>query len=96
MGVFKNLAGIFLGICTSEKKIWIKDVAVNVRTSKDDNGYFSLTDMAKWKNSDQPDQVVANWMRTNCSIQFLGLWEISYNKNFNPVEFEGFRNQSNA
>lgn len=76
------------------KKLKINDLEINVKTSQEDNDYFSLTDMAKWKNKSQPDQVIANWMRTNFSIQFLGLWEIAYNKNFNPVEFEGFKNQS--
>jgi len=28
------------------------------------------------------------------TIEFLGLWETLYNPNFNPLEFEGFRNQA--
>jgi hypothetical protein len=76
------------------QKINIKNLEVSIKTTADNNDYFSLTDMAKWKNKEQPDQVIANWMRTNFTIQFLGLWEIAYNKNFNPVEFEGFKNQS--
>ena len=76
------------------KKLNEEKNEVSVKTSKDDNDYFSLTDMAKWKNTLQPDQVISNWMRTNFSIQFMGLWEIANNENFNPVEFEGFKNQS--
>jgi hypothetical protein len=76
------------------KVLKVKDLEITIKTSENDNDYISLTDMAKWKNPNQPDQVIANWMRTNFSLQFLGLWEIGYNPNFNPVEFEGFKNQS--
>ena len=38
--------------------------------------------------------VIANWMRNRNTIEFLGLWETLYNPNFNPLEFEGFRNQA--
>lgn len=35
-------------------------------------------------------------MRNRDVIEFLGLWESLHNPNFNPLEFEGFRNQSGA
>ncbi len=76
------------------KKLIIKDIEINVKTSKEGDDFISLTDMAKWKNPDHPDQVVANWMRTDFTIKFLGLWETDYNQNFNPVEFEGFKKQT--
>ena len=28
------------------------------------------------------------------SLLFYGLWETLYNPNFNPLEFEGFRNEN--
>jgi len=33
-------------------------------------------------------------MRTYNTISFLGTWETIYNPNFNPLEFEGFKNKS--
>ena len=33
-------------------------------------------------------------MRNRNTIEFLGLWETLYNPNFNPLEFEGVRNQA--
>jgi hypothetical protein len=33
-------------------------------------------------------------MRNRNTIEYLGLWETLYNPNFNPLEFEGFRNQA--
>ena len=73
--------------------ITIKDV--NIRTIKVDGvDYISLTDIAKQKNTTDPNGVIANWMRNRNTIEFLGLWETLYNPNFNPLEFEGFRNQA--
>ena len=72
-----------------KQSITIKDIEVKIRTSKDNNDYICLTDMAKIKNPSEPDAVVANWMRVRYTIDFLGIWERVYNPNFNPLEFEG-------
>ena len=73
--------------------ITVKDV--NIRTIKVDGvDYISLTDIAKQKNTTDPNGVIANWMRNRNTIEFLGLWETLYNPNFNPLEFQGFRNQA--
>jgi hypothetical protein len=52
--------------------------------------YISLTDIARYK-SDDPNDVIKNWMRGKDVIQFLGLWEKLNNPDFKPVEFDGFR-----
>lgn len=36
---------------------------------------------------------VSDWLRNRNTIEFLGLWERLNNPNFNPLEFEGFRNK---
>ena len=59
------------------------------------NEFISLTDIAKYK-SDEPNDVIRNWMRSKDTIEFLGLWEKLHNPDFNPVEFEGFRNEAGA
>ena len=56
--------------------------------------YISLTDLAKHRNSEEPNIVVGNWMRNRSTIEFLGLWENLNNPNFNPIEFEGVKNKS--
>jgi hypothetical protein len=55
-----------------------------------DNDYISLTDIAKYK-TDDPSAVIANWMRNRNAIEYLGIWEVLYNPNFKPLEFEGFK-----
>lgn len=58
--------------------------------------YISLTDMAKFRDSERSDYIIQNWMRTRSTIEFLGLWEQLNNPNFNSIEFDGFRNESGS
>ena len=74
--------------------IKVKNLQVGVKTQADGEDFISLTDMAKWKNSDEPDSAIANWMRTNFTLRFLGLWESQNNPDFKPSEFEGFKKES--
>lgn len=79
------------------KKISVQNIEVSVRTSKDDNDYFSLTDMAKWKNAEDPRFVVQKWMSTKFTLEFLGIWEVINNpENFNRTEFDSFKNQAGS
>lgn len=55
---------------------------------------ISLTDIAKYKNPDHPDDVVRNWLRNRGTVEFLGIWERLNNPDFNPVEFDGIRMQT--
>ena len=73
--------------------ITVKDVSIRTMTV---NGidYICITDIAKQKNEIDPAGVIANWMRNRNTIEYLGLWETLYNPNFNPLEFEGVRNQA--
>ncbi len=68
-----------------------------VRIQKiDRDDYISLTDIAKFKNADDPRFIIQNWMRSRSSIEFLGIWEILNNRDFNRVEFDTVRNQSGS
>ena len=57
--------------------------------------FISLTDIAK-KFSDRTDQIISNWLRTRSTIDFLGAWETLHNSDFNPLNFEGIRNQTGS
>lgn len=60
------------------------------------NDYISLTDIARYKNPDDPRFVIQNWMKTRFSVEFLGNWEILYNKDFKRIEFDTFKNQAGS
>lgn len=55
--------------------------------------YLSLTDMAKFKNPDDPRVVISNWLSSYSTIDFLALWEELNNPNFNRTEFHTVRNE---
>ena len=56
-------------------------------------GVFCLTDIARYKNPDEPKTVVANWMRLRSTIEFLDLWEQIHNPDFKGIEFDAFKNK---
>lgn len=58
------------------------------------NDYISLTDIAKYKNANESNEIIRNWLRNRNTIEFLGLWEKLNNKDFKPIEFDGFRKES--
>ncbi len=58
-----------------------------------EGAYISLTDIAKYKNSDDPRIVISNWMSSYATIDFLAMWENLYNPNFNRMEFHTVRNE---
>lgn len=60
---------------------------------EDKEDYISLTDIAKRFN-ERTDQIITNWIRTRATLEFLGTWEIIHNNNFNPLKFEGIKNQA--
>jgi hypothetical protein len=73
--------------------IEVKDATV--RTIKHEGEDFvCITDIARQKNSSDPNGVIANWMRNRNTIEFLGIWEQLFNPCFNPLEFEGFRKEA--
>ena len=76
-----------------KNEIIVKDVAIKTM-SKDGIDYISITDIARQKNTTDPNGVIANWMRNRNTVEFLGIWETLHNPNFNPLEFEGFRKEA--
>lgn len=56
--------------------------------------FISLTDIARYKNPDEPKDVIKNWFRSRNTLDFLGLWEIINNPNFKGVEFDSFKGQA--
>lgn len=58
-----------------------------------ENTYISLTDIAKRKNPVDPRIVIANWMSSYSTIDFLATWESLYNPNFNRMEFRTVRGE---
>ncbi len=66
-----------------------------IRTIKHEGEDFvCITDIARQKNPEDTNGVIANWMRNRNTIEFLGIWEQLFNPDFKPIEFEGFRKEA--
>jgi len=72
-------------------KVLSQEVAISTIEEED---YISLTDIARYKNSEQMDDLIRNWLRNRNTLEFLGIWEHLNNPGFKPVEFDGFRTQA--
>lgn len=53
-------------------KVTVKDTEITLFTREKEE-YISLTDIARYKNSNEPIDVIKNWMRSKSTIEFIGL-----------------------
>jgi hypothetical protein len=74
----------------------MKNKTINVKGSevsvyrKEQDDYISLTDIARYRNPNEPIDVIKNWLRNRSTIEFIGLWEQLHNPDFKAVEFDRF------
>ena len=53
-------------------KVLSKEITIQTRDAED---YVSLTDIARYKDSYETDDLIRNWLRNRNTIEFLGIWE---------------------
>ncbi len=70
------------------KKIDVHGTEILVYTEKNDE-FISLTDIARYRDAERSDYILQNWMRNRSTIEFIGLWELFNNPDFNSIEFDG-------
>ena len=75
--------------------IEVKDATV--RTIKHEGEDFvCITDIARQKNSSDPNGVIENWMRNRNTIEFLGIWEQLFNPFLNPSNSRGLEKRQDS
>jgi len=74
-------------------KIKVLSTEITIQTRQEED-YISLTDIARYKDAERTDYIIANWLRNRNTIEFLGIWEHLNNPGFNPIEFDGIRKQA--
>ena len=74
-------------------KINVHGQAISLQMVAEED-YISLTDIARYKNQAQTDDLIRNWLRNRNTLEFLGIWERLNNSAFKPVEFDGFKHQA--
>ena len=67
---------------------------IGIYTNDFENEYISLTDIAKYRNDNDPRFVIQNWMRNRNTVEFLAVWEELHNPDFNRVQFEAVRSEA--
>src|ERR1017187_1277181 len=75
--------------------IEVRGTAITI-LSQEQEDYISLTDIARYRNSQEPFAVINNLVRSRSTIEFLGLWEKLNNPGFKPLVFERFKNEAGS
>ncbi|MGT2886448.1 KilA-N domain-containing protein [Streptococcus macedonicus] len=75
-----------------KNKVTAKGFEIAILT-QNQNDFVSLTDIAKYKNPDEPRIIIANWMSSYSTVDFLATWEELNNPNFNRMEFQTVRSE---
>lgn len=73
------------------KKVNVLDAKISYY-NVEETDYISLTDMVR--NLEDGLGLIEKWLRNKNTIEFLGVWEDMYNKDFNSTEFEGIKNEA--
>jgi len=79
----------------SKTKLNVNEIEI-VLYKQNEEEFISLTDMAKFRDSERTNYIIQNWMRTRSTIEFIGLWEQLHNPDFKRIEFDAFRNESGS
>lgn len=77
----------------AKETIRAKGVEIGIYTTDFENEFISLTDIARYRNSDDPRFIIQNWMKNRHTIEFLAAWEELHNPNFKRVQMHTFRDQ---
>lgn len=78
---------------SKKSSIEVQGIQVAVLSSHAED-HISLTEIARYRDSGSPDDLIRNWLRNRNTVEFLGLWEQLNNPDFNPVEFDGIKIQT--
>ena len=75
------------------KQIEVKNIQVRI-SDFNKTDYISLTDIARYKDSQRTDYIIQNWLRNRNNIEFLGIWEKLNNPDFKHIEFYGYERKT--
>lgn len=61
----------------------------------DDDDYFCITDLAKYKNEKIPNSIILSWINAKPNLELVYYWEQRHNENFKRTPqgmFKGYQN----
>ena len=72
-----------------ENKLRVQEIFISVSKIGQED-CISLTDVAKYKNSDRPEIEVQNWIKNKKTLEFLLAWEDINNPDFKHSQMTVF------
>lgn len=79
---------------TTKAEIMVFNTKVRViRVDEDD--YFCITDLAKYKNAKIPNSVILSWINAKPNLELVYYWELRHNSAFKRTPqgmFKGYQN----
>ena len=57
----------------------------------EDNDYFCLTDLARYKNPEQPNSTILSWINAKPNLELVYFWELKHNPGFKHTSQGMFR-----
>ena len=72
---------------TSQK---IADITIT-KYEVEEEIYYSLTDMARFKDTEEPANIIRSWIANQGNVEFLKEWELLNNPDFKPSQIRGFK-----
>jgi len=89
----KKKEGLYMNEDIIQTEIFVEENKVSIMRVNNLE-YISLTDLARYANSDEPKIPIQAWMRNKDVIAYLGLWEKLNNENFKGLEFTTFEKEA--
>lgn len=77
-----------------KKIIIVQGTEIRLYPQEKEEDFFSLTDIAKKFNPENPSILIVNWFRNKDTVEFLGVWEKLHNPDFNLIEFDKIKNEA--
>ena len=82
-------------MAVKNQQITVKGIEISIFQQRNAD-YISLTGIARYKNPNEPKDIVKNWLRSKTTLEFLGLWETLHNPGFKGVEFDSFLKEAGS
>ena len=77
----------------AKQSIEVEGIAIILYQQKGED-FLSITDIARKINPENPSYLIANWLRNKDTIEFLGVWEMLHNQDFNLVESDKIKSEA--
>jgi len=74
----------------AKQKITVEGIKVSI----DEDGFISLTDIAKGSSANKPAVTIQSWLRNQRTISFLATWEQVHNENLKVSQMTDFRDMA--